>query len=452
MSSWYSVLFSVIIAASTINSIAPHMVVFSRAATAASELFVLIDSESSINSFDTTGKKPATVDGHIELQGISFSYPTRPDTRVLEDFSLYVPAGKVTALVVSVFQIGFPYLTLFYVMTELILVKGASGSGKSTVIGLLERWYDPSEGTIKLDGEDIDKLNLKWLRTNIRLVQQVSDFILSMPVKRYTVTNTYQEPVLFNGSVFENIANGLVGTEWESAPAEQQLERVKTAANQAFADEFIENLPEGYDTRIGERGGLLSGGQKQRIAIARSVISDPKILLLDEATSALDPHAEGIVQKALDEASKNRTTIVIAHKLKTIRHADNIVVMKKGAIVEQGRHEDLVSRGGAYAALVKAQDLSPQEAAAKGSSDASSDDGGGGDGKEVSLEPTQSLGRRQTAEVNRLDALKNREDYSLAPRTGVIHTVMRLVAATPELWSWYIIGLIVCIVGGKLYR
>ncbi|EMR72050.1 putative multidrug resistance protein 3 (p glycoprotein 3) protein [Eutypa lata UCREL1] len=386
-----------------------------------------IFTESSINSFDTTGKKPATVDGNIELQGISFSYPTRPDTRVLEDFSLYVPAGKVTALV------------------------GASGSGKSTVIGLLERWYDPSEGTIKLDGEDIDKLNLKWLRTNIRLVQQVSDFILNMTVKRYTVTNTYQEPVLFNGSVFKNIANGLVGTEWESAPAEQQLERVKSAAKQAFADEFIENLPEGYDTRIGERGGLLSGGQKQRIAIARSVISDPKILLLDEATSALDPHAEGIVQKALDEASKNRTTIVIAHKLKTIRHADNIVVMKKGAIVEQGHHEDLVSRGGAYAALVKAQDLSPQEAAAKGSSDASSDDGGGGDGKEVSLEPTQSLGRRQTAEVNRLDALKNREDYSLAPRTGVIHTVMRLVAATPELWSWYIIGLIVCIVGAGVF-
>ena len=141
---------------------------------------------------------------------------------------------------------------------------------------------------------------------------------------------------MFNGTVFDNICNGLLGTPWENGTRQERLDRVDLAAKTAFADEFIKALPLGYDTNIGEMGDLFSGGQKQRIAIARSIVSEPKILLLDEATSALDPHAEGIVQKALDEASKNRTTIVVTHKLKTIQNADNIVVMKQGTIVEQG--------------------------------------------------------------------------------------------------------------------
>ncbi|KAM0628533.1 hypothetical protein ACHAPW_007316 [Verticillium nonalfalfae] len=176
------------------------------AATAASELFSLIDRKSNIDPFDPAGHTIAEVDGSINIRGLSFSYPTRPDITVLDDFSLYIPAGKVTALV------------------------GASGSGKSTIIGLLERWYNPSSGEITLNDRPLSALNLQWLRTNMRLVQQ--------------------EPVLFIGTVFDNISNGLVGTAWEHETRDERLVRIKDAAKTAFAHDFIENLPQGYETRI----------------------------------------------------------------------------------------------------------------------------------------------------------------------------------------------------------
>ncbi|ODM23225.1 hypothetical protein SI65_00814 [Aspergillus cristatus] len=402
----FVVLFSVIMAASTVMQVAPHMVTFSRAATAASELFALIDRQSEINPFDESGDKPDETAGFIDLHGINFSYPTRPDVTVLEDFTLNIPAGKVTALV------------------------GPSGSGKSTIISLLERWYNPRAGSISLDGTDISRLNLKWLRTNVRLVQQ--------------------EPVLFNGSAFENIANGLVGTQWEIASQEDQMQRVQEAAKLAFAHDFIQNLPQGYHTRIGERGGLLSGGQKQRIAIARSVISEPKILLLDEATSALDPHAESIVQKALDSASENRTTIVIAHKLATIRKADNIVVMSKGKIMEQGRHEELVSRNGIYATLVKAQDLAP------GNIEKNHGSGGTSTSDEV-LEKeddhvvrVQSLASIRTTEAQQLATLKDREDYDLHEKTGIIRSIWKLLRGAPDIWLWFAVTIATCIGGAAI--
>ncbi|KAI0107924.1 P-loop containing nucleoside triphosphate hydrolase protein [Hypoxylon sp. NC0597] len=400
----FIVLFAVIIAASTILQIAPHSIAFTHAASAAAELFDLIDQVSEIDPFNESGEKPSEVHGDIDIRDIKFSYPTRPDVPVLDDFSLRIPAGKVTALV------------------------GASGSGKSTIIGLLERWYDPAAGSILLDGKDIKSLNLTWLRTNIRLVQQ--------------------EPVLFNGTVFENIANGLVGTSWEDKSVEIQRERVEEAAKLAFAHDFIMNLPQGYDTPVGERGCLLSGGQKQRVAIARSIISNPRILLLDEATSALDPHAEGIVQQALDRASKDRTTIVIAHKLATIRNADNIVVMSKGRIVEQGRHEDLVSRGGAYAALVKAQDLSSTTAES---------DSGASDGKSIGeeegavVEHTYSITRYATLEAQNLAALKDREDLNLYQRSGLIKNIVKLVRNTLELKFWYLLLLFSCVLGAAVF-
>ncbi|KZL85124.1 multidrug pheromone exporter [Colletotrichum incanum] len=402
LGSVFTVLFSVVIAASTVMTIAPQMVTFGRSATAAAELFTLIDRKSEINPFDHSGEQPSRIVGEVQLQDISFSYPTRPDVTVLDNFSLHVPAGKVTALV------------------------GPSGSGKSTIIGLFERWYNPTAGTVRLDGKDIKDLNLNWLRTNVRLVQQ--------------------EPVLFNGTVLENISNGLVGTPWETATQEEQRRRVENAAKLAFAHDFIVSLPQGYETSIGERGGLLSGGQKQRIAIARSLISEPQVLLLDEATSALDSHAEGVVQEALNRASQNRTTIVIAHKLATIRNADHIVVMSSGRIAEQGRHDDLVALNGIYHNLVKTQDLSPTETqkTKERLSDVEStlDDIPGGD---------HPLFKIKSIEERHLASIKDREDFTMFKQSGLISTVMKLIGCTPELKLWYLLALISCFIGAALF-
>lgn len=309
--------------------------------------------------------------------------------------------------------------------------QGASGSGKSTIIGLLERWYLPRSGTIELDGHSIETLNLNWLRTNVRLVQQ--------------------EPVLFNGTAFENIANGLVGTPWEHAPVEEQQKRVEQAADFAFAHDFISKLPEGYNSRIGEHGGLLSGGQKQRLAIARSIISEPKVLLLDEATSALDPHAEGIVQKALNNVSKDRTTIVIAHKLATIREADNIVVMAKGRILEQGTHGSLLAANGAYARLVQAQTLTSNTNADVPDTSSTSDeeDEGKNEQEQTEVELSRSLTRYATADRAHLQRLSDRDNYENFEQYGLFGIVVAMVRATPELNRIYAAVFLLCVAASK---
>ncbi|KAF4545804.1 ABC transporter protein [Lasiodiplodia theobromae] len=253
------------------------------------------------------------VNGHIEFEHVHFHYPSRPDVPVLADFSLNVAAGKTTAVV------------------------GPSGSGKSTLVGLLERFYDPVSGSISLDGQDLSSLDVGWLRRQMALVGQ--------------------EALLFDASVFENIAHGLVGSAWENASEAAKREMVQRAAETANAHAFVETLPQGYDTRVGERGALLSGGQKQRICIARAIVADPRILLLDEATSALDPVAERAVQAALRTAMQGRTNLVIAHRLSTIKDADCIAVMGKGQIVEQGSYSELVEKRGAFFHLLEAQSL-----------------------------------------------------------------------------------------------
>ncbi|KAK9447474.1 P-loop containing nucleoside triphosphate hydrolase protein [Limtongia smithiae] len=310
-------LLAMILSTFALANISPHARSITNGIAAAGKIFSTIDRESIIDSYSTSGACLENVKGDIELSNIKFVYPSRPNVTILNDFNLKIPAGKTVALV------------------------GASGSGKSTIIGLLERFYEPLSGCVTLDGKSTRDLNIRWLRQQIALVSQ--------------------EPTLFGCSIYENIAHGLIGTKYEFASEVEKRELVKEACRQANAMTFIDTFPEGLDTSVGERGFLMSGGQKQRIAIARAIVGDPKILLLDEATSALDTRSEGVVQEALDRASKNRTTIVIAHRLSTIKDADNIVVMRRGVIIEQGTHDELLTKKGDYYDLVEAQKIEQQK-------------------------------------------------------------------------------------------
>ncbi|KAJ1278283.1 hypothetical protein BS78_04G068300 [Paspalum vaginatum] len=276
---------------------------FSEASSAAVRVQEVIRRVPKIDSESSAGDELANVAGEVEFKNVEFCYPSRPETPIFVSFNLRVPAGRTVALV------------------------GGSGSGKSTVIALLERFYDPSAGEVTVDGVDIRRLRLKWLRSQMGLVSQ--------------------EPALFATSIRENILFGK-----EDATEEE----VVAAAKAANAHNFISQLPQGYDTQVGERGVQMSGGQKQRIAIARAILKSPKILLLDEATSALDTESERVVQEALDLASVGRTTIVIAHRLSTIRNADMIAVMQYGEVKELGSHDELIAdENGLYTSLVRLQ-------------------------------------------------------------------------------------------------
>mmetsp|Transcript_104379 Transcript_104379/g.164716 ORF Transcript_104379/g.164716 Transcript_104379/m.164716 type:complete len:686 (-) Transcript_104379:325-2382(-) len=254
------------------------------------------------------GRTLETCTGAITLENVFFEYKARPDQRVLKGVSLNVVPGTSVALV------------------------GESGAGKSTVGRLLQRYYDPTEGSIKIDGVDFKELNLRWLRSQIG--------------------NVEQEPVLFDRPIYENIAYG--------SARGAALEDIQEAAKMANAHDFIKELQNGYKTDPGERAARISGGQKQRVAIARAIIRNPKVLLLDEATSALDSENEHIVQQALDNLMVGKTTFIIAHRLSTIVHATKIVVLDKGVVIEQGSHDELVADDSSkYSSFMKHQLVKP---------------------------------------------------------------------------------------------
>ncbi|KAL6115511.1 abcb11 [Pungitius sinensis] len=296
------VFFGVLIAAMNLGQASPCLEAFAAGRGAATIIFETIEREPEIDCLSEAGYKLDRVKGDIEFHNVTFHYPSRPEVKILDRLSVPVKSGETTAFV------------------------GPSGAGKSTAIQLFQRFYDPKEGMVTLDGHDIRGLNIQWLRSLIGIVEQ--------------------EPVLFATTIAENIRYGRPGV---------SMEDVIGAAKQANAYNFIMDLPQKFDTLVGEGGGQMSGGQKQRIAIARALVRNPRILLLDMATSALDNESEATVQEALDKVRLGRTTISIAHRLSTIKNADVIVGFEHGRAVECGKHDELLERKGVYFTLVTLQ-------------------------------------------------------------------------------------------------
>jgi len=302
--------FYAVLVASSGGAISETIGDLQRASGAAERLSELKSEPPSIAEPAMPKPLPKPTQGAVAFSEVSFRYPTRPDALALDRFDLSVQPGETVAIV------------------------GPSGAGKTTVFNLLLRFYDPEAGAIRVDGVDIRDLSFADLRGTLAIVPQ--------------------EPVLFSASVADNIRYG--------RPDASEAE-VRAAAEAASALAFVESLPEGFATDLGNRGVRLSGGQRQRIAIARALLCDPAILLLDEATSALDAESELAVQQALDRLMQKRTTLVIAHRLATVQKADRIVVVDQGRVVDVGRHADLIRRGGLYARLAELQFNLPSVAA-----------------------------------------------------------------------------------------
>ncbi|XP_034163847.2 ATP-dependent translocase ABCB1 isoform X1 [Pangasianodon hypophthalmus] len=416
-----TVFFSVMIGAFSLGQGAPNLESVAKARGAAYPIYNTIDMPRPIDSSSKEGYKPDSVKGDIEFKNINFSYPSRKNVKILQGMSLKVPHGKTIALV------------------------GASGCGKSTTIQLLQRFYDPDQGEVTLDGRDIRTLNVRWLRENMGIVSQ--------------------EPVLFGTTIAENIRYGR-----EDATDED----IEQAVREANAYEFISRLPEKLNTMVGERGAQLSGGQKQRIAIARALVKNPKILLLDEATSALDTQSEAIVQAALDKARAGRTTIVIAHRLSTIRSADIIAGFKDGQVVEHGTHKELMSKKGVYYSLVTQQSHgSPEDYSDDDDDDDDDDDEGetyeeSSDNPDDLMEVTIENGGFERNSIRRSINLQRRSSKRKSKQkkkskkskskkekkekekvTDVPFT--RILALNKPEWPYMMVGVLASFVGGAVY-
>ncbi|CAD5117028.1 DgyrCDS5857 [Dimorphilus gyrociliatus] len=384
------VFFSVVFAAFAIGNAFPNLTHLQTAKGAAYVVYDIIDNIPPIDSSSTEGERPARIVGRVTFENIWFKYPSRPDVPILNGLNLDITPGETVALV------------------------GSSGCGKSTTIQLLQRFYDPLQGKVTIDGKDIRELNVEWLRQSIGVVSQ--------------------EPVLFATTIEENIRYGREGV---------SLDEIHEAAKSANAYNFIMQLPDQFNTLVGERGAQLSGGQKQRIAIARALVRNPKILLLDEATSALDTESEGIVQEALDEARRGRTTIVVAHRLSTVRTADKIVGFKEGKKIEEGAHDDLMKiQGGVYHHLVTSQ-------SAKEVDDDDDNDELASSVSKVEFENDKNkLGRTfSLSSVKRSDSAAPEEAKKADVPEVALSRVYKLNA--PE-WVWILCGCFAALVNGAV--
>ncbi|XP_047217709.1 ATP-binding cassette, sub-family B (MDR/TAP), member 4 isoform X2 [Girardinichthys multiradiatus] len=396
-----TVFFVVIIGVFAMGQTSPNIQTFASARGAAYKVYSIIDHNPTIDSFSETGFKPDLIKGNIEFKNIHFSYPSRPDVKILDKMRLSVSSGQTMALV------------------------GSSGCGKSTTIQLLQRFYDPQEGSVSIDGHDIRSLNVCYLRGTIGVVSQ--------------------EPILFATTIAENIRYGRLDV---------TQEEIEQAAKEANAYEFIMNLPDKFETLVGDRGTQMSGGQKQRIAIARALVRKPKILLLDEATSALDAESETIVQAALDKVRQGRTTLIVAHRLSTIRNADVIAGFQKGNVVELGTHSELMEKRGVYHTLVTMQTFQKAEEG--------EDDGDLSSGekspKESVIEPpllrrkstrgssfAASTGEKGDKAKAKDDEEKTEEEEDVPPVS-----FFKVLSLNASEWPYILVGLICAIINGAI--
>ncbi|XP_054993564.1 ATP-dependent translocase ABCB1 isoform X2 [Sorex araneus] len=388
-----TVFFSVLIGAFSIGQATPSIEAFANARGAAYEIFKIIDNKPNIDSFSKSGYKPDNIKGNLEFKNVHFSYPSRKDIQILKGLNLKVQSGQTVALV------------------------GNSGCGKSTTVQLLQRLYDPTDGMVTIDGQDIRSINVRYLREIIGVVSQ--------------------EPVLFATTIAENIRYGRENV---------TMDEIEKAVKEANAYDFIMKLPNKFDTLVGERGAQLSGGQKQRIAIARALVRNPKILLLDEATSALDTESEAVVQAALDKAREGRTTIVVAHRLSTVRNADVIAGFENGVIVEKGNHEELMKVEGIYYKLVRMQTKGNEielESSAEESSDIlqnSSNDLASGLTRRKS---TRGSIRASPSQDEK--STKEAVDESVPPVS-----FWRILKLNQTEWPYFVVGVICAIINGGL--
>ncbi|XP_040591749.1 phosphatidylcholine translocator ABCB4 isoform X2 [Mesocricetus auratus] len=392
-----TVFFSILIGAFSVGQAAPCIDAFANARGAAYVIFDIIDNNPKIDSFSESGHKPDSIKGNLDFSDVHFSYPSRANIKILKGLNLKVQSGQTVALV------------------------GNSGCGKSTTVQLLQRLYDPTEGTISIDGQDIRNFNVRYLREIIGVVSQ--------------------EPVLFSTTIAENIRYGRGNV---------TMDEIKKAVKEANAYEFIMKLPQKFDTLVGERGAQLSGGQKQRIAIARALVRNPKILLLDEATSALDTESEAEVQAALDKAREGRTTIVIAHRLSTVRNADVIVGFEDGVIVEQGSHSELMQKEGVYFRLVNMQTsgsqiLSEEFEVELREEKAASGMAPNGWKSHIFRNSTKKSLKSSRVHQHRLDADANQLDANVPPVS-----FLKVLKLNKTEWPYFVVGTVCAIVNGAL--